>query len=256
LLSRAIEDHVIPKLILAHPESLASFNIHAERVTPIQPAQLREFAKVVIGSDIAAAQERIKKFQSGGMTVPSVYLDLLAPAARELGTLWEEDLCDFTDVTIGLGRLQQLLRELSPEFHSSIKRTSAGRRLLLLPCPGESHTFGLAMVAEIFRHADWDVSGGPGVARELPVVMAATEWFDVVGFSLATDLHIDELRDCIADIRKTSLNPHVGVMVGGPIFAIHPHYGASLGADVATADGRAAPELAAKLVAQFVKNCV
>ena len=32
-------------------------------------------------------------------------------SARVLGELWEDDRCDFTDVTVGVGRLQQLLRE-------------------------------------------------------------------------------------------------------------------------------------------------
>jgi MerR family transcriptional regulator, light-induced transcriptional regulator len=255
LLSRAIEEQVIPRLIRAHPESGGGFCPPLTNTHQISPLQLREFSKMAIASDFGAAQKRVRTLQAGGMPVAAIYLELLAPAARDLGTLWEEDLCDIADVTIGLGRLQQLLRELSPNFHHAMGRISGGWRLLLLPSPGERHTFGLAMAAEFFRHAGWDVAGGPGLAGDLPVVMAAREWFDVIGFSLASDFHIEELRNCIGDVRKAALNPHVGIMVGGPVFATHPQYGALVGADVAVADGRLASELAAKLVVERARVC-
>jgi methanogenic corrinoid protein MtbC1 len=255
LLSRAIEDQVIPRLIRAHPESAGGFRPPLTNTHQVSSLQLREFSRMTIASDFGAARERVRAFQAGGMPVAAIYLELLAPAARDLGILWEEDLCDIADVTIGLGRLQQLLRELSSDFHHAMGRIYGGWRLLLLPSPGEIHTFGLAMAAEFFRHAGWDVVGGPGLASDLPVVMAASEWFDVIGFSLASDFHIDELRNCIGDFRKAALNPHVGIMVGGPVFATHPQYGALVGADVAVADGRLASELAAKLVVDRARVC-
>ncbi len=119
-----------------------------------------------------------------GIAVETIYLELLAPVARHLGSLWEQDLCDFTEVTIGLGRLHQVLRELSPGFSQSVGHAGNGRRILLLPSPGEQHTFGLVMVSEFFRHAGWDVAGGPWEAGADPVTMVKREWFDVVGFSL------------------------------------------------------------------------
>ena len=56
-----------------------------------------------------------------GLSVERVYLDLLGPTAQYLGLLWEQDLCDFTDVTVGLGRLQRVMRELSPAFGKSVE---------------------------------------------------------------------------------------------------------------------------------------
>ncbi len=58
-----------------------------------------------------------------------------------LGYLWEEDHCSIIDVTLGVGRLQQVLRELSPEFQQYRGLPDMRRRALLLPVPGEQHTF-------------------------------------------------------------------------------------------------------------------
>ncbi|MBP6851739.1 MAG: cobalamin B12-binding domain-containing protein, partial [Rhodoferax sp.] len=169
--------------------------------------------------------------------------------ARHLGSLWEQDLCDFTEVTIGLGRLHQVLRELSPGFSQPLSHAGNGRRILLLPSPGEQHTFGLVMVSEFFRHAGWDVAGGPWEAGADPVIMVRREWFDVVGFSLGSELHLDELAQCIRAVRKAAINPRVGIMVGGPIFSLHPEFVARVGADGAASDGRKAPDVAEKLSA-------
>ena len=47
-----------------------------------------------------------------GVTIEALLAEFLAPAARQLGTLWEADECDFVDVTIGLHRLHEAVRRL------------------------------------------------------------------------------------------------------------------------------------------------
>jgi transcriptional regulator PpsR len=121
--------------------------------------------------------------------------------------------------------------------------------VLLLPGPGEQHTFGLVMVSEFFRRAGWDVAGGPWEAGADPIIMVRREWFDVVGFSLGSELHLDELAQCIRAVRKAAINPRIGIMVGGPIFSLHPEFVSRVGADGAASDGRKAPEMAERLSA-------
>jgi MerR family transcriptional regulator, light-induced transcriptional regulator len=141
-----------------------------------------------------------------------------------------------------------VLRELSPAFSHS-NHTANGRRALLLPAPGEQHTFGLVMVSEFFRRAGWDVGGGPWEAGADPVMMVRSEWFDVVGFSLGDMTRLDALAECIQQIRKSALNSSISIMVGGPLFLAHPEYVSYVNADAASTDGAQAPTLAARLVA-------
>ena len=48
-----------------------------------------------------------------GIPLEALLLDLFAPVARRLGTMWEADQIDFVDVTIGTSRLQQILHHFT-----------------------------------------------------------------------------------------------------------------------------------------------
>jgi MerR family transcriptional regulator, light-induced transcriptional regulator len=76
---------------------------------------------------------------------------------------------------------------------------------------------------------------------------ARRDWFDVVGFSIGSELSLPWLRDTIAQVRKVSRNGAVVVLVGGPIFSLHPAWAAEVGAD-ATTDGRSAPAIAETII--------
>lgn len=247
LLSRAIEDEIIPRLMLAHPTAGDCLLLASSNAPKVSQEDVRAFAQLVLAPDENVAHACIEAMRTSGISVETIYTDLLAPVARYLGELWEDDLCDFTQVTVGLGRLQQVLRELSPAFGQSNASTS-GNRVLLLPGPGEQHTFGLVMVAEFFRRAGWDVGGGAWEAGADPVVMVQREWFDVVGFSLGNVGQLDDLAACIKSVRGAALNKSICVIVGGPLFLANPEYVAYVNADAASTDGAQAPELAARLV--------
>ena len=248
LLSEAIEHEIIPRLMLAHRAPEECLSAATATDSRVSPDDVRAFAKLVLAPDENVAHACIEAMRVRGISVETIYLDLLAPVARYLGEQWELDLCDFTEVTVGLGRLQQVLRELSPAFGQSNHHPS-GRSVLLLPGPGEQHTFGLVMVAEFFRRAGWDVGGGPWEAGADPVLMVQREWFDVVGFSLGNETQVDKLAACIKSVRAATLNKSICVIVGGPIFIERPEFVAYVNADAAATDGGQAPELAAKLVA-------
>jgi methanogenic corrinoid protein MtbC1 len=204
-LARAIEQEIIPRLMLAH------------RALPGTPARP---------------------------------VDLLAPSARYLGDLWERDLCSFTDVTIGLGRLQRILREQSPAFSRTPTGVDDGRSILLVPSPGEQHTLGLVMVGEFFRRAGWNVSGGAWTAGVDAAGLVRDEWFDAIGFSLGAEVHLQQLGEIITAVRQASCNPKITVLVGGPLFGENPGFWEQVGADGMTVDGREAPALADQLIAR------
>ena len=250
LLLRAIENEIIPRLMLAHRKPHECLTQPSVATAKVGPEDVTAFSRLVLAPDERLARSCIDLMRTRGISVEAIYVDLLAPVARHLGELWEEDLCDFTDVAMGLGRLQQILRELSGGLAEGGVQSSEGRRILLLPCPGEQHTFGLVMVGEFFRRAGWDVSGGPAEVKLDAASLVQGDRFDVVGLSLAGDTHLAELGQCIRAIRQRSLNPDVVVLVGGPAFLTHPEYLEQVRADAVAVDGRLAPGMADELVAR------
>jgi methanogenic corrinoid protein MtbC1 len=249
MLVKAIEHEIIPRLMLAH--QMATDCLPAPEVAgqAVSEQDLEQFTRLVLAPDDDLVRGCVQVLRTRGLSVEMICLDLLAPVARRLGELWEQDLCDFTDVTIGLGRLHRLLRELSEEFDQPLDAPANGRRILLAPAPGEQHTFGLVMVGEFFRRAGWDVEAVLGEPDQDVQAAASSGWFDVVGFSLAAEIHLDDLAGRIEAVRAASMNPRLCIMVGGALFAREPDRVGQVGADGAPASAREAPVLADKLVA-------
>ena len=243
VLAQAIQHEIIPRLMLAHrtpiecdvPPGVVTVQVSAEEVAT--------FGQLILTRSEEQALACITRMRAAGAPIEAIYLDLLAPAARYLGELWEDDLCDFTDVTIGLGRLQKMLRDLNTEVEATRNPTANGLSILLVPTPGEQHTFGLAMVAELFRKQGWEVVGGPYELADSPQMLTGPRAFDVVGFSLATSVNLNNLKKTIAEVRKASKNKGVCIMVGGPLFTLHPEYGSDIGADLVASDAQQAPSL-------------
>jgi methanogenic corrinoid protein MtbC1 len=248
-LARTIEQEIIPRLMLAHRPAAETVAKSPEFNEEIAADEVPRFAKLVLSQDEDAAFAAVQGLRARGVPVDKIYVDLLGRTARYLGELWDDDLCSFSDVTVGLGRLQRVLRELSPALGHSVAHPSQGRRVLLLPSPGEQHTFGLVMVAEFFRRAGWDVTGGAWGATADPAELVRNEWFDALGFSLGAESHLAQLKASIAAVRHATCNRHVAILVGGPLFGLHPEFVGMVGADGMTLDGREAPSLAEGLIA-------
>ena len=243
---RTLESDIIPRLVCAHqPTNIARGAGIGTQV--IAPSELDSFLGMVLGVD-HSWDGMVRGLLVRGVSVETIYLQLLTPAARELGRRWDDDTCDFSQVTVAVGRLQQIMRSLSPAFGSEVAHPADGRRVLLVPAPGEQHTFGLAIVAEFFRREGWEVLGGAGDHTLDPVTAVRNEWLDVIGISVGVEARLDWLKTAITAIRKASRNKGIGVMVGGPIFVAHPERADEVGADALAPDGREAPHMAEQLL--------
>lgn len=247
LLASALQQRIIPRLIQVHASPEATPELSTLTGRAVTSDDIRELAALVLLPDDRPARAIVDALRLRGVPVETLFLDLLATTARYLGELWEQDVCSFADVTVGVGRLQQLLRALSPGLTVSPHALPQPLRVLLLPCPGEQHTYGLVMVSEFFRGAGWDVVGGPAAATDA-VHAVQREWFDVVGFSLAGEVHLPRLAPAITAVRKASINPRVGILVGGPLFLANPGLASEVGADAVAVNGSLAPEIAETLI--------
>ena len=242
VLAQAIQHEIIPRLMLAHRTPIECDTPPAVASVQVSEEDVASFGQLILTRNEKQALEFITHMRANGAPVEVIYLDLLAPVARYLGELWENDLCDFTDVTIGLGGLQKMLRDLNSEVQQSRHPTPNGLSILLVPTPGEQHTFGLSMVAELFRKQGWEVVGGPYDLGDSPQTLVGRRSFDAVGFSLATSINLPNLTDAIAAVRKSSRNKAVCIMVGGPFFSLQPECVVH-GADLVATDAQQAPSL-------------
>ncbi len=241
---RTLRTQIIPKIVLA----LRSTPKAPETTKQESPDAISQFANLVMGDKDAAAFAFVQEMMAQGISVESVFLNLLAPTAQHLGELWESDATDFANVTLGVGRLQLIMRQLGEVFSENGSPSGGGESALLTTIPGEQHSFGLSMVAEFFRRAGWNLCTGPFSSHQELTSLVHNHWFDIVGFSVSSDRRLNELKQDIHDIRRNSRNKNVGIMLGGPMMARDPGLVASMGADMMSLDATTAPQQARDLI--------
>lgn len=247
-LERTIQNELVPRLMTSHRVGPVSPNMAAAAARALSDADVTAFVAAVRSHDDSRGAQFIREILAEGATVEAVYLDLLAPSARRLGEMWDADECDFVEVTVALGRMQRLLRDLSQVFLAESGHAEPVGNVLLTCVPGEQHTLGIIMVGEFLIRDGWRVLvGAPWTDGDL-LSMVGTEWYDVIGFSVGTEHRLSVLRRDIRRLKTASRNPNVQVMVGGQLFADDPALAEQVGANAIATDARQAPAVARSLL--------
>jgi MerR family transcriptional regulator, light-induced transcriptional regulator len=239
-LVQTVETEIVPRLVALYRGMTSGVppRARAQRGA-IGEAEVAQFTELVLHHH-EPALAILRQLADRGASAHELCLDLLAPAARRLGEMWSDDRCDFTDVTIALGRLQLMLRELAARMVAAPPVGVPVRRALLLAVAGDQHTFGLAMVRDFFRAAGWRVAADAPTGIEELKTLVRAEAFDVVGFTVGAERHIEDLAAAVHALRKHSRNPNVRVLVGGPLLLERPDVAAQVGADATALDARQA----------------
>jgi MerR family transcriptional regulator, light-induced transcriptional regulator len=247
-LASVIALDIIPRLLMGHRVEERADNPPRlrGRFTDVDRAGFLSDALELSAPQLSA---KLREMMMWGHDLDSVLLDLLAPVARTLGEMWERDSITFIDVTIAVQKMQQVLRDIC----QSVTTDAYGPHALLLPAPGESHSFGLVIVSELFRKRGWYVAGGLPVTSRVLVNMVNTQPYAVVGFSLSNSELLGNLKAAIKSVRKSSAYRDVLVIVGGCAFDGKTHLAAEIGADAAFADAAEVLEFADKVAARIAR---
>ncbi|MFG6414961.1 B12-binding domain-containing protein [Roseateles sp. DC23W] len=252
-LSRIVELEIIPRLMLMH-------SAQPLRDSPPRPPlamtteHVHTLARLAAEGGADSANSYVRALLDAGASQEQVFLDLLAPCARWMGELWEEDRYDFSQVTIGLWRLQRVLHEQGSRFNQVARPDGDGHRALLAAVPGAQHTFGVVMAAEFFTRAGWDVECEPKASWADLHARLTGNWFDMFGLSISTSDSIPHVASAILDMREASANRDIFVMVGGPMAAQMPELARLCGADSMAGDACSAVEAAKNGIARRVKR--
>jgi methylmalonyl-CoA mutase cobalamin-binding subunit len=246
-LVRTIEDQIVPRLLVARASQELCAAAVALTESPPSRAVL-DLVALALGPDEHAVRDFVVA-AAATMTLQSLCLGLLQPAARHLGDLWTDDLADFTDVTIGMIRLHHGLNAVTGLAGESTHDAGRRHRIMLAPAPGDDHRFGLAMVGAFFRQAGWAVTAAQEESLSDIASLLRREWFGVLGFSVSAEIHVAALAAALPRLRAASRNTGLSVLVGGPIFATRPELVHEIGADATAVDGVQATWVAENMLA-------
>lgn len=234
-LAQAIVSMVIPRLYDAH---------RMPRATSAAVATLRRRTHVdrIVGLVLSDRHEAQWQFLvdlvEEGLDLDDIFLHVMAPTIRQIGVLWEEDRLSFVDVTTKSAHLQQMMRRMASELAVTSQRST--RRLLLAPVPGEQHTFGLFVLAEMFLRAGWATLVEPAATWEELHNDLATQQFDAIGLSVGSERMLEGMAGSVASLRAAALSPDLRVFLGGWAFQATQEPLEGYGADLVETDALAA----------------
>jgi len=247
-LASTIEGEIIPRLVLAQRAAAGAERLDRKGPLVLDASHIAELAELLVKQEPPVALAYVEAIRAQGPSLGSIYLDLLAPTARRLGELWHEDRCSFFEVTLGLCALHQLLRSMAPGTVRGTRDAALERRVLLVPAPGEQHTFGLVMVGEFFRRSGWDVRfEAPETVADLSRLVRG-DYFAVVGITVGCATPLKCVAPAILAARRASCNKSLGVLVGGSVINARPELVSLMGADATASDGRRAVRQAEDVV--------
>lgn len=235
-----IEKQIIPRLLNVQQFFPAKAKALREQLPAGEQPEFAAFTQHCLSGNGLKANQVVDALMARGLAHDRIFLELITPAARHLGVLWEQDLCDFTQVTCGLALMHQMIYRLGYESPAGPSVEGESERIMLACAPGSQHFLGLTIVADFFRQAGSEVVLEISSSESELLRAVANEWFDVVGISVALEAQLQTLPALIGHLRESSGNPKVRVVLGGPIFMIRTFDPHELGADAIFTDAREA----------------
>lgn len=236
-------------------ETIASHVIHQLLgQTPVR-AGLSELSSTLgqacLSPQTGAALDCARRLMAQGLDMESLYTQTIPGAARLFHDWWADDDIDFVGVTRGTFQLEELIYTLSVDFvmtNRSEHQTGRGFGALLVNTPGSHHSLGLLILSQFFKRYGWQViSSNQFNASDIGTAVRS-EWVDVLGLSMSDMHQVAAMKKLINQARRGSSNPHLLVMVGGPLLRFQPDLAALVGADFSSAHADEAQRVAAQRV--------
>lgn len=159
--------------------------------------------------------------------------------ARRLGAAWCEDGLSFADVTIGVARLQGLLKDLSAAWTDDIRLDPDAPGLLVVVLADEFHTLGAMVLCGQLARLGVSVKLAMGQGESELLRTVAAGQFDAILISAAQGERLARLRKLVEKIKAASVRP-TPVVIGGSVVTRVTDIKTQTGADHATTDPREA----------------
>jgi len=224
----------------AMPSTTASFLDPGQRLSPLA----QEYVHTLLGGYRQAAGQLVFGAADRGEPVPQLYLQILQPALREIGRLWQLQKVSvaqehFCSIATQIVMSQLLLRAPTAQ--------RCGRSVVVACVSGDLHDLGARMVADFFEMAGWDAYLCGANTPHAAVVQAVAERaVDVLAVSATMGCHVHAVQELIEWVRADPRCARLHIMVGGHPFTVDPALWRTVGADGAAADADAAVTLAGR----------
>lgn len=201
----------------------------------LRESLVQRLLDAVTTASLGALDEIKPEFKRARISASAMADHYIPEVARRLGVAWEDDTSSFADVTMGVSRLQAILRELGADWSADALGKSDGPTVLVLLPAGEQHTLGSMVLAGRLRRMGVSVS--LQIAPELSQLsnFVADRSFDGAMISVTCQSRLETCRKLIKSL-KDATKGRLMVAIGGAILDDAEDVLRLTGADVVTND--------------------
>lgn len=171
----------------------------------------RALCDALVLDDDTAAARIVSEMRAEGVGADEIYLKRLASAARLLGDMWTDDEISFSQVTVGTGRIFAIMRGMRHLFEPVVPAQE--KTAIFASVPGEDHTLGVHMAADIFRKNGWEIALKTGLDHDQLVAEIEESPTGIVGLSISGSHSIEALSRVVVALHICC--PHTMIVVSG-----------------------------------------
>ena len=195
------------------------------------PARIEALCQALIAQSPQEVKTMMLDLQEDGHSLDLLFARYLAPAAEMLGQMWDRDELTFLQVTLGVGRIYDLVRLLRDRLPPP--RITRSEPVLFASVPGDDHNIGLEMAAELFRQHGWHVNLMLAATHDDIIAEIDRVSCIILGLSSGGAASADALARLVHAVRVAY--PKLYIIVSGRIVVEEPDLVDLIGPDSAVA---------------------
>lgn len=182
--------------------------------------EIEQFAEDMIHGLSDECWNKMLQFIDSGQNSLFIYEQVLTPAMRYIGSLWEQNLISVAEEHLASGICDILLARYATLKKPPLKN---GYRAMFLCVEEEAHYFGLKMVSSLFVEHGYDTRFyGPNLPLESALVSAMSWKPDIIGLSASMAYHLPTMNRYVEAFGDLPYRP--AILIGGRLvetYGIH-----------------------------------
>lgn len=173
--------------------------------------------------------------RAGGLDVQGLYMDVLQPAMREIGRLWQQNEMTVAEEHLATAITQMVMARTYDEIAASAPTSPYSA--IAACAETERHELGLRMICDLLERAGWDTTYlGASVPTDSLVRLTSERRPDALVLSASITPHLAQLQRTIAAVRQSMGSAAPYIVAGGRPFLDDEGLAIRLGADATARD--------------------
>ena len=209
-------------------------------------SQIRvELVDQLVRGDQSAALALAERYKTDPPALRDLYTEAVTPAMYEIGRRWETG-----ELTVAEEhRASEIVSRIIDVCYSALMHFQHTKgRALVTAAPGERHSLGARIVADLLEADGWGVTyiGASTPAADI-LSLAGSLQPHLIGISVTMPFTLPQVAKLIRDLRALAPPEDARVLVGGWLLVLDPELWRILGADGGSAHAGGAVDAAAAL---------